>query len=170
MGFSQRLELRQGQSLVMTPQLLQAIKLLQLSHLELAAHLEAELERNPMLERSDGESADDERSETAQSEAGGAEAGGDEEPVADLRLTELGTSRSEIESDFDAPLDNVFPDDSVIGRAADAGDALPLTLSPWTSVGVGGFDGEAPGFEATLSVESSLFDYLVCQLDLATND
>ena len=53
MSLSQRLEMRQGQALVMTPQLLQAIKLLQLSHLDLAAYVEAELERNPLLERAD---------------------------------------------------------------------------------------------------------------------
>ncbi|MGO4706460.1 RNA polymerase factor sigma-54 [Microvirga sp. 2MCAF38] len=49
MATMQRLELRQAQSLVMTPQLLQAIKLLQLSHQELQAYVEAELERNPLL-------------------------------------------------------------------------------------------------------------------------
>jgi RNA polymerase sigma-54 factor len=46
----QRLELRQGQSLTMTPQLVQSIKLLQLSHAELAAYVAAELERNPLLQ------------------------------------------------------------------------------------------------------------------------
>ena len=51
MALTQRLELRQGQSLVMTPQLQQAIKLLQLSNLELQAFVEQELERNPLLER-----------------------------------------------------------------------------------------------------------------------
>jgi RNA polymerase sigma-54 factor len=50
----QRLELRQGQSLVMTPQLLQSIKLLQLSHAELSAYVEAELERNPLLQEAEG--------------------------------------------------------------------------------------------------------------------
>src|SRR6185437_10224759 len=53
MAISQRLEIRQGQSLVMTPQLQQAIKLLQLSNLELADYVEQELERNPLLERDD---------------------------------------------------------------------------------------------------------------------
>ena len=48
--FSQRLELRQGQALVMTPQLQQAIKMLQLSNLELAEFVETEIERNPLLE------------------------------------------------------------------------------------------------------------------------
>ncbi|MGO4570674.1 RNA polymerase factor sigma-54 [Microvirga sp. 2TAF3] len=57
MSSTQRLELRQGQSLTMTPQLLQSIKLLQLSHLELCAYVEAELERNPLLQQVEGEPA-----------------------------------------------------------------------------------------------------------------
>ena len=52
MALTTRMMLRQGQSLVMTPQLLQAIKLLQLSHLELTAFVQEELDRNPLLERS----------------------------------------------------------------------------------------------------------------------
>ncbi|MGA8356182.1 MAG: RNA polymerase sigma-54 factor, partial [Xanthobacteraceae bacterium] len=51
MALSQRLLIRQSQALVMTPQLMQAIKLLQLSNLDLAAYVEAELERNPLLDR-----------------------------------------------------------------------------------------------------------------------
>lgn len=51
MALSQRLEFRQSQALVMTPQLMQAIKLLQLSSLDLAQYVEGELERNPLLER-----------------------------------------------------------------------------------------------------------------------
>src|SRR5882724_13416920 len=51
MALTQRLEFRQSQSLVMTAQLMQAIKLLQLSNLDLSAFVEEELERNPLLER-----------------------------------------------------------------------------------------------------------------------
>ncbi len=51
MSIGPRLDLRQSQSLVMTPQLRQAIKLLQFSNMEVAAFVEEELERNPMLER-----------------------------------------------------------------------------------------------------------------------
>src|SRR3954462_8842787 len=51
MALTQRLEFRQSQSLVMTPQLMQAIKLLQLSNLDLVTFVEDELERNPLLER-----------------------------------------------------------------------------------------------------------------------
>lgn len=51
MAIGPRLDLRQSQSLVMTPQLRQAIKLLQFSNLEVNAFVEEELERNPLLER-----------------------------------------------------------------------------------------------------------------------
>lgn len=51
MAMGPRLEFRQTQSLVMTPQLRQAIKLLQFTNLEAAAYVEEELERNPLLER-----------------------------------------------------------------------------------------------------------------------
>ena len=58
MALTQRLEFRQTQSLVMTPQLQQAIKLLALSNLEIEAFIAEEIEKNPLLEsggeRSDG--------------------------------------------------------------------------------------------------------------------
>jgi RNA polymerase sigma-54 factor len=50
-GYSQRLELRQSQALVMTPQLQQAIKMLQLSNIELNQFVDAEIQQNPLLER-----------------------------------------------------------------------------------------------------------------------
>jgi len=50
MALSPRIEIRQNQSLVMTPQLQQAIKLLRMSNLELAEYLAAEVEKNPLLE------------------------------------------------------------------------------------------------------------------------
>jgi RNA polymerase sigma-54 factor len=57
-GFSQRLELRQSQALVMTPQLQQAIKMLQLSNLELAEFVETEIEQNPLLEHGETDAND----------------------------------------------------------------------------------------------------------------
>ena len=53
MAIGPRLDLRQTQTLVMTPQLRQAIKLLQYSNIEVASFVEEELERNPLLERDD---------------------------------------------------------------------------------------------------------------------
>ncbi len=60
MAISPRLELRQSQTLVMTPQLLQAIKLLQFSNLELRDYVDQELERNPLLERTEPEGGESE--------------------------------------------------------------------------------------------------------------
>src|SRR5205807_2820321 len=54
MALSQRLQLRQSHALVLTPQLMQAIKLLQLSNLDLAAYVDKEVESNPLLERAEG--------------------------------------------------------------------------------------------------------------------
>ena len=50
MAIGPRLDLRQSQSLVMTPQLQQAIKLLALSNLEIEAFIAEELEKNPLIE------------------------------------------------------------------------------------------------------------------------
>lgn len=58
MAVSQRLQVRQAQSLVMTPQLQQAIKLLQMSSLELSAYVETQLVENPLLEMREGEIGD----------------------------------------------------------------------------------------------------------------
>ena len=66
MGLGPRLDLRQSQSLVMTPQLQQAIRLLALSNLEIEGFIAEELEKNPLLdsgggdEAADGESAEPE--------------------------------------------------------------------------------------------------------------
>ncbi len=169
MGFSQRLEMRQGQSLVMTPQLLQAIKLLQLSHLDLAAYVDGELERNPLLERPEEDRDPPERAESAEAdgtpddgdgEASDGEAG-DPWPSEDRAA-----SRAEIEGDLDTSLENVFPDE-VGERKAPEPEALALT-SAWSSGAGGGFDGEAPDFEATLTREATLHEHLLAQLELAT--
>ena len=75
MALSQRLELRQSQSLVMTPQLMQAIKLLQLSNLDLVAYVDAELERNPLLERAKATAASGAAGEREQAPVDGEAAG-----------------------------------------------------------------------------------------------
>src|SRR5687768_4210442 len=98
MALSQRLEIRQGQALVMTPQLMQAIKLLQLSSLDLTAYVEAELEHNPLLERgaeNDAEPAD-----------GAAEALSQNPEAEDIRSSDwlgdsLETSRTAMEQRLD---------------------------------------------------------------------
>ncbi|MCK5622759.1 MAG: RNA polymerase sigma-54 factor, partial [Alphaproteobacteria bacterium] len=58
MALSLRLSLKQQQSLVMTPQLQEAIKLLQMSNMELTVYVEEELEQNPLLERDEADRDD----------------------------------------------------------------------------------------------------------------
>ncbi len=64
----QSLQLRIGQSLTMTPQLQQAIKLLQLSSLELQAEIQETLDANPLLEQEDnlGEAAPTQTTENSE--------------------------------------------------------------------------------------------------------
>src|SRR3974377_925061 len=113
MALSQRLEFRQSQALVMTPQLMQAIKLLQLSNLDLVAYVDAELERNPLLERLNEE----------------AEAQGPEptEPTPGAaRENTLGPTPA-----------NVFPEDAASSQPR---PEAPAAYSEWAGVGAGGRD------------------------------
>jgi RNA polymerase sigma-54 factor len=161
MGLLQRLEIRQGQSLVMTPQLLQAIKLLQLSHLDLIAYVEAELERNPLLERQDPEP---EPSDPAPEP---------EAREAETWLAEgLDPSRAALERDLDTSFDNVFPDETPVSVRQSGGDAdvAPLSPSPFAGSGGRDFEDGGPNLEATLTSEASLPEHLEAQLDLATDD
>ena len=109
MALSQRLEFRQTQALVMTPQLMQAIKLLQLSSLDLAAYVEGELERNPLLERANDDDAPAQGAEAPESAA--PERDEDTAPTADLIGENLETSRASMEQGLGTELENVFPDD-----------------------------------------------------------
>ena len=172
MSLLQRLEVRQGQALVMTPQLLQAIKLLQLSHLDLAAYVEAELERNPLLERAEVEppGGPDAPEAPAPSDDRGGEDGFDGGEAETWHAPELNPGRGEIEGEIDTRLDNVFQDETPTrARESEAGDMLSLTPAPYGSTG-GSFDSEAPDFEANLTSEVSLREHLAAQLDLATRD
>src|SRR5215469_11149346 len=100
MALVQKLLLRQTQALVMTPQLMQAIKLLQLSHLDLAAYVDGELERNPLLERP----VEDESVPNDGEPAAEASSAGENEPAsADWRGDGL-ESRQSIEARLDTDL------------------------------------------------------------------
>jgi RNA polymerase sigma-54 factor len=155
-ALSQRLELRQGQSLVITPQLQQAIKLLQLSNLELEAFVENELERNPLLARDDRE--------------GDREAQTDREPVASaVGDGDPAASAMAAASDLDARHDDVFegasPGDRATGDAgaADAGGSVD-----WSRAGHGGsFDSDDGEASQTRPRELSLADHLHAQLTVA---
>ncbi len=161
MALTQKLQFRQTQALVMTPQLMQAIKLLQLSNLDLTAHVDAELERNPLLERaSEGEGEAESREEPQAPEAEGASAS------EDWLSQELDTSRSTIEDRLDTSFENVFPDDS--------GERVPAVELPshseWAGIrGPAREDGDY-NLEAFVSAEATLSGHLAEQMALVITD
>src|SRR3954467_2774902 len=182
MALTQRLEFRQSQSLVMTPQLMQAIKLLQLSNLDLSAFVEEELERNPLLERaSDGPEAPvagepvAERAEFSDSAEYGDGSGGDadmsggstgdsfEPGQAEWLNPDLGT-RTEIEQTLDSPLDNVFTEEPAEAAARVAQDAAPTAYTEW---GGGASNDEDYNLEAFVAAEVTLGSHLAEQLAVA---
>ena len=168
MALRQKLEIRQGQSLVMTPQMQQAIKLLQMSNLELQAFVEAELERNPLLERELAEEPENRRREPDEAPREPAEeqsAGAEQAERPDLseamsapadvgeRLAEMGADATEMFAS-DGPAD-------APSAALGAGPAAGMR-------GGGGrlAEGEGRGLEETLSSETTLAQHLEAQLPL----
>jgi RNA polymerase sigma-54 factor len=167
MALTQKLQMRQSQALVMTPQLMQAIKLLQLSNLDLAAYVEGELERNPFLERAgEGEPPAAER---ASDGAGPAETDGADGQSGDWSSEELETSRASIESKLDTDLDNVFPDDASQTTPRSNSAEQPAAYSDWGRTGGGQENGDY-NLEAFVSAELTLRDHLAEQLALAVPD
>src|SRR5690242_19251661 len=157
MALTQKLEMRQSQALVMTPQLMQAIKLLQLSNLDLAAYVEGELERNPLLERAgeaDGQGADSspEAIESDDRDAGDRGAA-DSNAIGD----DLETSRSAIEDRLGTDLGNVFPDEPGAAEARPLPEP-PAGYSEWTLTGGGGRDGSDYNLESFVSASPTLAD------------
>ncbi len=163
MALSQRLQLRQTQSLVMTPQLLQAIKLLQLSHLDLTAYVENEIERNPLLERDAGEEA-----AGSEPEAGDMQAPAAETAETDWLSDEFETSRAALEKNLDTDLENVFPDEP--SAAPQRAESQQQSYSDWSTQSAGGSDDDNYNLEAFVAAEPTLADHLAEQLVLATGD
>jgi len=160
LALSPRLELRQGQGLVITPQLQQAIKLLQLSNLELEAFVETELERNPLLQREDREpdAGPEEPADIAVGAAG--------PEVAADRVGEAAAA-SELDARHDDLYDGASPGDHATGDAgptgADAGGSVD-----WSRAGRGGgFEEGETDREAADARELTLAEHLVAQLAVA---
>ncbi len=170
MSFAQRLDLRQTQQLVMTPQLQQAIKMLQMSNLELRDFIETELERNPLLEK-------DERPPVAPDAPQPQEAQSPAATTGDRELSEDRLGRAE--ETFDCGQENLFADEARADRM-DAGaqsEAAPaldgpygsaaLEASAWASVGRGGssrFEDEESSLEGRIASETTLREHLLGQL------
>lgn len=156
MSAHQRLEMRQGTSLVMTPQLQQAIKLLQLSNIELAEFVAEEIERNPLLER--GENGD-----PADYDSKG------EEPKRREELSlDDSSGLNEAREAMDAPDADVYEagtgSDTAVTANAQSG---PSASTDWSQASSGRGGGEDFDFEGMLSSEKSLREHLHEQVNLA---
>jgi RNA polymerase sigma-54 factor len=166
MALAQKLLLRQTQSLVMTPQLMQAIKLLQLSHLDLAAYVDGELERNPLLERTaDQEQGRDEPGEAPGEPPPPPESG---EPAGADWMDDRLESRQSIEARLDTDLNNVFPDDSA--GPVRSPEIQPGAYSEWSGAGAGGHADSDYNLEAFVTAETTLASHLAEQVSMTFTD
>jgi len=141
MALEQRLSVRMSQRLIMTPSLQQAIKLLQMSKLELVDEIQQELTENPVLEEAleEGPPAERPEAETAAAETAAApEAADAAEPEAKDPFEEI---------DYESYFQDV--EGSYVPRApVETGEALP-------------------SFENTLAEKQDLAGHLIWQLDMS---
>lgn len=151
MAMAPRLAQKQTQSLVMTPQLQQAIKLLQLSNIELAAFVEEQLESNPMLERGTGD--ENRRGEEASSS----------EPSESFEAVMLDAPTQAASDTLDAP-------DHAVN--ADAGPADVGGSVDWSKAGSGGSFNGSGDYDpmANTAAEITLHEHLSAQLSVSVLD
>lgn len=156
MSAYQRLDMRQGQSLVMTPQLQQAIKLLQLSNIELAEFVAEEIERNPLLERGENGDTPDFDGDVDKSK-------GRDELALD-GAEGIGNARDAVDaSDSDMYESGTGSDEA---RTANS-QSGPSASTDWSSVGSGRGVSDDYDFEGSLTSEKSLHEHLHDQLAMA---
>lgn len=182
MAIELKQQLRISQQLVMTPQLQQAIKLLQLNQMELVSLVEQELQENPCLEEEEreedtpGELSDETPSETMGDEAGADDAAGSAEDVGD-ESAEAGDppEPSEYNADDAGPAANESdrtdePTDAE--KIADVEWEAYMESHPQTGLDTrgGGMDDERPSLEATLTRRPTLGEHLEWQLQLSDFD
>src|SRR6476646_6391523 len=139
-----------SQQLVMTPQLQQAIKLLQLSRMELVDLVRDEMMENPILEDGVEAAAEQPREADAETRQENQIQGETETPVAQPEVAQkevTGDSQANTEIDWDNYLENYSSAPSMPSYKAN--------------------NDELPSLESTLTKKTSLFDHLVWQLKLS---
>ena len=149
-----RLEQRLGQSLVMTPQLQQAIKLLQLSAQDLRDYVDQEIDRNPLLERAEADGPVAPAPPSADAPARDAPA-----PDPAAQDSASAAASDHLPGDNDGPLDvdlgNIYEPD---------GAASPATAEVWGRGGRSDFEGSSGALEDTLTNARTLRESLTGQL------
>ncbi len=161
MALGPRLDLRQTQTLVMTPQLRQAIKLLQYSNVEVASFIEEELERNPLLER-------DESAELPTTDR----AAPDQAPerISETIDTAQFAQADTLPSETAAPLDADMGETYDAGGVADGAPILPGTSGHGSGSGGSNFETDEHSIDDVAGERQTLRDYLGEQLRLSFGD
>jgi len=186
-----RLDLRQGQQLVMTPQLQQAIKLLALTNLELESFIAAEVEKNPLLESPDNDGPDlaepgmaEPEGERFDGEDGHESAASDMDAGFDASfeggdaITADALLGGAMADGNDAPLDmdidsEIYHHDSAsdrMGETPEGGLDSMLGLNGQGAIGGGLPDDDLPGIDGLLIDSRSLADHLHEQARAAFSD
>ena len=158
MALGPRLDLRQAQTLVMTPQLRQAIKLLQYSNIEVASFVDEELERNPLLER-------DDRAEVPDTERAALDQG--PERVTETTDVAQFAQADTLPSETAAPLDTDFSETYDPGGVADGG---PPSQAINGHGGTRDFQTDERGIEDIAAARRPLREHLGEQLRLSFDD
>ncbi|NQV58612.1 MAG: RNA polymerase factor sigma-54 [Alphaproteobacteria bacterium] len=194
MAVGPRLDIRQSQALVMTPQLQQAIRLLQLTNLELSQYVDQELERNPLLERADQDGPDpasavdegnlnaDPQVDTLGEAIAASDGIGDDGTIGDTAAVELdGASLPGSDglegadgppaADYDIADNNDSASDSPAGEAgSDPGEGFEVGDWSGASTGMSGGESSTVTLEQVLSSEITLKDHLQQQMNVLLVD
>ena len=160
MSLTPRLDLRQTQTLTMTPRLQQAIRLLQMSALELEAAVAEELEKNPFLERED-----DGRDDAAPEPEEFSEFEGREE----LKSLFDSTGQEEAPPDTnDIPTEDSFYEQAT---EPEAGYSMDFPADPWSGAGAKGeADDNFSAVDLCVSRPPSLYESLTRQINMSFRD
>jgi len=156
MALSARLQQKQSQSLVMTPQLAQSIKLLQYSHLELAEFVQDEIEKNPLLEMGNENSINAQEIQPEKLEK------------EDIISTEMKLDAGENAKDLDASFENVYDEGTAGAEKANSDNKQSLTSSTQGSSSSG--DTDNTEFLASIGETLSLAQHLSEQVSLNFSD
>ncbi len=172
MALSTRLQFKQAQSLVMTPQLMQSIRLLQMGHLELTAHIAREIEQNPLLDTPENSGPDNVGDGPAEAPLAPSDLG--DIPLSTLDGIDtwmsggMETDASTMAENLGTTLENTFERDET-GRRADevpagfTASGAAMGVDPWKSVRGGGGDDDN-AWEQASTAPQSLAEYLCAQI------
>jgi len=149
----QSLQLRLGQHLTMTPQLQQAIRLLQLSTVELQSEIQEALESNPMLEEGNEEGSGDNNSSTDQKQNENSQTDTNSDPVSEFEVKDSSTELQSDTMSAEMPVDSSWED------TYDYTSSTPTTNYNSSEDGL-------RDYESKSTIEDSLTDHLLWQLNL----